>query len=143
MGVTLEDIKSTAWQMSIKNPGGVTQGLNDVRQCVQIILTTTQGSDPLRPLFGSNIYQHIDKPVTIAAPLICAEILDCIGKWEQRITIQRLVYDIIGHRIEFFLFAELVDSNESTELLFYIDKQQPEQTDDTGAFSNGFSFGFS
>lgn len=129
--------------MSLKAPGKVTQGLNDVRQCVQIILTTTQGSDPLRPLFGSKIYTHIDKPVTIAAPLICAEILDCVGKWEPRIIIKKLIYDIIGSRIEFYLFSELVDGGEAAELLFYIDRQNPEEPIDTGAFSNGFSFGFS
>lgn len=143
MATKLNDIKSSAWQLSLKAPGKVTQGLNDVRQCVQIILTTTQGSDPLRPLFGSKIYTHIDKPVTIAAPLICAEILDCVGKWEPRIIIKKLIYDIIGSRIEFYLFSELVDGGEAAELLFYIDRQNPEEPIDTGAFSNGFSFGFS
>lgn len=131
--------------MSLRAPGEITQGLNDVRQCVQIIITTTQGSDPLRPLFGSKIYQHIDKPVTVAAPLICAEILDCIGKWEPRITIKKLLYDVIGHRIEFYMFAELVDSNETAELYFYIDRQENlEVIPPVGhAFSNGFDFGFS
>lgn len=143
MATTIDEIKSSAWQLSTRAPGMVSQGLNDVRQCVQIILTTTLGSDPLRPLFGSKIYLHIDKPVTIAAPLICAEILDCVGKWEPRITIKRLVYEIVGSRIDFFLFSELIDSGEGTQLLFWIDKQQPVEPLDTGAFSNGFSFGFS
>lgn len=143
MATQVPDIKSSAWQLSLKAPGQVTQGLNDVRQCVQIILTTTIGSDPLRPLFGSNIYTHIDKPVNIAAPLICAEILDCIGKWESRIIINRLVYDIVGSRIDFFLFSELVDSAQSSELAFYIDLQQPDPLENPRAFSNGFSFGFS
>lgn len=140
---TINDIKSSAWQMSLKAPGLITQGLNDVRQCVQIILTTTKGSDPLRPLFGSDIYLHIDKPTNVAPALICAEILDCLGKWEPRIIIRRLVYEVVGSRIDFFLLSELVDSNETSELLFYIDRQEPHENIETGAFSNGFSFGFS
>jgi len=145
MAIQISDIQSTAWQLSLRAPGEVTQGLNDVRQCVQLILTTTQGSDPLRPLFGSKLYQYIDDPVVSAAPLICAEILDCIGKWEPRITIKKLIYDIIGYRIEFYMFAELVDSNEATELAFYIDRQDNlEIIPSIGrAFSNGFDFGFS
>lgn len=143
MATQLSDIKSSAWQLSLSAPGKITQGLNDVRQCVQIILTTTIGSDPLRPLFGSRIYEHIDKPAAVAAALISAEILDCLNKWEPRIIINRLTYDIIGSRLEFYIFSALIDGSEADELLFYIDRQQPEQPGETGAFSTGFSFGFS
>jgi hypothetical protein len=38
---------------------GFVEGIEDIRQSIRIILETPQGSDPLRPEFGSNIYQYI------------------------------------------------------------------------------------
>jgi phage baseplate assembly protein W len=95
-------------------------------------------------LFGSDIWQFIDKPVNIAAANISAEIIDAIGKWEQRIIIKKLTYDINGSRIDFELTAELLESGEVTQILFFIDRQK--QIDGTTigrAFSSGFDFGFS
>jgi len=144
MAVKLSDIKATNWQFSIVSGGEVAEGIQDVRQCIQIILTTRKGSDPLRPLFGSDIYRHIDKPVDVAAALISAEILDALNKWETRIIIKNLVYTISGNQIYFDITAELLESGEATELTFYIDRQNQIEIPTIGrAFSNGFTIGFS
>lgn len=143
MAVKIQDIKSSNWQLSVLGPGQIAEGIDDLRQCIQIILTTSRGSDPFRPLFGSDIWKYIDSPVNTAVANISAEIIDCIGKWEPRIIIKKLVYNIVYSRIDFVLTAELVESSQTTEILFYIDAQRNIDPPTIGRnFSNGFDFGF-
>lgn len=144
MATKLEDIKATNWQLSTQMIGQVVEGVNDIRQCMGIILTTTKGSDPMRPLFGSDIWRFIDSPINTAVSNISAEIIDSIGKWEQRIIIKELTYNINGSRIDFELTGELLESGEITQILFFIDRQTQIDPPSMGrAFSNGFDFGFS
>ncbi len=143
MATTLQDIRATNWQLSRTQIGQVVSGIEDIRQCFGIILTTTKGSLPLNPLFGSDIWQFIDRPVTTAVADISAEILDAIGKWEPRVTIKNLSYEIMGSRINYAIEFVLLESSEVTEILFYIDRQTQIEIPPMGrAFSNGFDFGF-
>lgn len=48
---------------------------------MDIALRTTKGSDPLRPEFGSNIYQYMDTPLDTAIPNIKAEIINTLEMW--------------------------------------------------------------
>lgn len=144
MATKLEDIKATNWQLSNQMIGQVVEGIDDIRQCIGTILTTTKGSDPMRLLFGSDIWQFIDNPVNTAVANISAEIIDCIGKWEPRVIIKELVYNVKGTKIDFELTAELLESGEITQILFFIDRQKQITPAVIGrAFSNGFDFGFS
>lgn len=144
MAIKLDDIKATNWQLSNQMIGQVVEGIDDIRQCMGIIFTTTKGSDPMRPLFGSDIWKFIDSPINTAVANISAEIIDCIGKWEQRVIIKELTYNISGSRIDFELMAELLESGEITQILFFIDRQKQIDPSAMGrAFSNGFDFGFS
>lgn len=144
MATKIQDIVSTNWQLSNQTIGQIAEGIDDIRQCIGIILTNTKGSDPLRPLFGSDIWRFIDNPVNTAVANISAEIIDCIGKWEQRIRIKELTYNITGSKIDFELTAELLESGEITQILFFIDRQKQITPAVMGrAFSNGFDFGFS
>lgn len=144
MAKKISDIRATNWQLSNKFLGEVSEGIDDIRQCLQTILTTTKGSDPFRPLFGSDIWKFIDRPVTDASANISAEILDAVGKWEPRIKIKTLLYDITGSRIDYGITVELLESGQTTEILFYIDRQEQISPPTIGrAFSNGFDFGFS
>lgn len=144
MATKINDIKAVNWQLSVNKIGEVVEGIEDLRQCIQTILTTTKGSDPLRPLFGSDIWRFIDTPVTTAVANISAEIIDSIGKWESRVNVEKLSYNIVGSRMDFELTAKMVESGETTEILFYIDRQTLIEADSLGrAFSNGFDFGFS
>lgn len=51
------------WQVSMDDPAAIVEGVDDIVQSINIILTTIPGSDPLRPEFGSNVYQYLDKPL--------------------------------------------------------------------------------
>ena len=124
--------------------GEVVEGIADIRQCIGTILTTTKGSDPLRPEFGSDIWRYVDRPVTVAAPNMAYEILDALGKWERRIIIKELTYIIDGSRIEFTIIATLLENGEVTQVLFYIERERQIDPPAIGrAFSGGFDFGFS
>tara|TARA_R110000782_G_scaffold35019_1_gene83879 strand:+ start:610 stop:1044 length:435 start_codon:yes stop_codon:yes gene_type:complete len=144
MATKIQDIKATNWQLSNQTIGQVAEGLEDIKQCIGIILTNTKGSDPLRPLFGSDIWRFIDSPINTAVANISAEIIDAIGKWEQRVIVKELTYNIAGSKIDFELTAELLESGEITQILFFIDRQKQIAPPAIGrAFSNGFDFGFS
>ena len=67
--------------------GNVVQGLNDVNQCIQIILTTPKGSDPLRPTFGADLWRYIDVPINRAIAAIVREVTEAITRWEPRVTV--------------------------------------------------------
>jgi uncharacterized protein len=144
MAKKLIDIKAVNWQLSNIRLGDVSEGIDDLRQCIQTILTTTKGSDPMRPLFGSDIWRFIDTPVTTAVANISAEIIDSVSKWESRVNVEKLVYDVTGSRMDFSLTAKMLESGETTEILFYVDRQSQIAPDVLGrSFSNGFDFGFS
>lgn len=145
MATKLQDISATNWQLSTRALGEISQGIEDIRQCIGTILTTTKSSDPIRPQFGSDIWRYMDDNVTTAVADMSAEIIDCINKWETRIQIKKLTYDVVGStRIDFNLTVQLIESGEITEILFYIDRQAQIGVPSIGrAFSNGFDLGFS
>ncbi|MGH7838630.1 MAG: GPW/gp25 family protein [Candidatus Binataceae bacterium] len=96
--ITLADITSADWSLMLDSTAGgvpgaglgnVVQGLQDVNQCVQIILTTPKGSDPLRPTFAIDLWQYVDYPISLATPAIVREVTEAIIHWEPRI-------DLIG-----------------------------------------------
>lgn len=110
MTTLLPDIKSRDWQISTQGVGLVEEGLADIRQCLDIILRTQKGTDPLRPQFGSDIYHYIDQPVTVAIPNMIRAIIEATQIWEKRVTIQRIKYQMVDTaRVDFFITYKLVD----------------------------------
>jgi phage baseplate assembly protein W len=85
MSIQLKEIKSTEWGLDIENLGEVKQGLDDIKQCVYIILTTQKQSDPLREDFGCGAYDYVDQPVNKAIPNMISSILEALEKYEKRI----------------------------------------------------------
>jgi len=83
--ITLADITSADWSLALGAIGQVVQGIADVEQCLGIIVTTPQGSDPLRPTFGANIWRYIDFPISRALPAIVSELTSAITTWEPRV----------------------------------------------------------
>lgn len=84
---TLKDTRN--WQVSISDSAQVVEGAEDLAQCVYIILTTIPGSDPLRPEFGSNVYQYLDKPLGEVRAKIIYTAIEAIELWEKRIEVTR------------------------------------------------------
>jgi phage baseplate assembly protein W len=88
------DIQASDWQLSTEGVGIVVQGLDDIRQCVNLILLTRKGSDPLRPEFGCDMYLYIDKPINTALPLMKKAMLEAIRQWEPRIDVLGITHDV-------------------------------------------------
>lgn len=143
MATTLNDIKSVNWQISVNGIGEIAENIADIRQCIGTIITTTRGTDPLRPEFGTDIWKQVDKPVTVAAPYIVKEILRGIQLWEPRVRVQKLIYTIDQERILFELYIQLLINGDSTQILFEIDRlNRANAANNNRAFNRGFSFAF-
>ena len=78
---TLNEITYVDWQYKLNKIGSVAEGVEDINQCIAIILLTQKGSDPLRPTFGSDIYKYIDYPINSAKANIIRESIEAIEKW--------------------------------------------------------------
>jgi uncharacterized protein len=92
--ITLADIKSADWSLMLDTQqepgsgiGNVVQGVDDVNQCIAIILTTPKGTDVLRPTFGTDLWRYIDSPIGAAGPAIVREVTQSITQWEPRVKV--------------------------------------------------------
>jgi uncharacterized protein len=92
--ITLADIKSADWSLMLDSPGapvsgigGVVMGVDDVDQCIAIILTTPKGSDALRPTFGTDLWKYIDAPIGEAGLAAVREVTQSITQWEPRVRV--------------------------------------------------------
>jgi len=79
------------WQLG-REFGTIAQGANDIMLCLLNILTTRKGSDPHRPRFGSDIFEHLGLPITQAAPRVAAAITEAVRIWEERIVLTAVPY---------------------------------------------------
>lgn len=95
----LNDITYVDWQFKLNDIGSVAEGVEDINQCIAIILNTPKGSDPHRPTFGSNIYKFIDNPINIAKPNIIRETIDAIALWEKRIDVNSVITEFENEHV--------------------------------------------
>lgn len=94
--MNVSDIHTTNWQMSLAKPDTIVEGREDIEQCIDVILKTRKGEDPLRPHFGCGIFDYIDRPVNTSIPSMKKEILDAIARYEPRVQIVSLVATQMG-----------------------------------------------
>jgi phage baseplate assembly protein W len=99
MTTSIGDIRATDWQPKLGGIGEVVEGVDDINQCIRIILGTRKGSVPHRPEFGSDIWKYIDYPVNEAIPHIIRESIDAINAWETRIEIRRVAASVDGSTV--------------------------------------------
>lgn len=79
------DVAGHASGLRSDRVGEVVNDIDDVNQCVGVILLTPKGSDPLRPTFGSNAHLYLDAPFPVAKPQIVREVFEALSAWEPRI----------------------------------------------------------
>jgi len=116
----LENIQSKVWGISILGTGVIAEGLASLRQCISIILHTSLGTDPLRPLFGSRVYKYQDAPTNIAIPNIKASIIEALSIWEKRIKVLSVTHsygETTGH-LQFEITYKLVDENLIDSIIY-------------------------
>ena len=81
----ITQITARNWQLALDQPGDVVADLDDINQCIRVILTTPKGTDPLRPEFACDLWRYIDYPIDRATPHIVREAWDAIETFEPRI----------------------------------------------------------
>lgn len=96
----LQEITYVDWQYKLNGIGSIAEGVEDINQCIAIILATPKGSVPHRPTFGSNLYKYTDYPVNKAKPNVIRETIDAISMWESRIEINSVLIDIENEHIK-------------------------------------------
>lgn len=92
MGVIVSEITSPFWSQSTDVPGGIVAGIEDIKQCIFLIMGTQLGSDPFRHSFGSKVYDYVDEPVIVAAPKIARAAKAAIQLWEPRVTVKDVTF---------------------------------------------------
>lgn len=107
----LNEITYVDWQLKLNEIGSVSEGVDDINQCIAIILLTRKGSDPHRPTFGSNIYKYIDYPINEAIPNIIREATDAITLWETRIKLNSVTASSEETKITIKIEWTLKESN--------------------------------
>ena len=75
--------------------GMLATDVDDVNQCIHLIIFTPKGSDPLRPTFGCDQDRYIDSPINIARPHLVREITDVLRQWEPRIVVTRVSVELV------------------------------------------------
>ena len=109
--MNLNEITYVDWQYKLNEIGGIAQGVDDINQCIAIIITTRKGTDPHRPTFGSDVYKYVDYPVNEAKPNIIRETIDAINIWETRINIKSVSAEIDNTQITIRIEWKLKDGN--------------------------------
>lgn len=91
----------TDWQLSLNAADAIVLGVDDIAQCIFLILNTQPGTDPLRPGFGTRYLDHIDSPINVAAPRMVNEIISAIQRWEKRVTITSVDWKASGSTVTY------------------------------------------
>lgn len=113
---TLSQIFSPVWTYSSQGQGAIAEGISAIRQCIDIIIRTTKGSNPIAVEFGSDVYKYQDYPVNVAVPSIKKAITEAVGQWEPRVTITTIHHTIDGSNLIFEIGYTLVDGNITDSL---------------------------
>ena len=110
---TLNEIKSVDWQPKLNEIGSIVEGIDDIDQCIKIILMTRKGTNPHRPEFGSDIWQYIDYPINEAVPSIIREAFDAVTLWETRVEIKGITVEIIESQIILRIDRQIKGTDDS------------------------------
>lgn len=86
----IENINSANWQLSSKAIGEIVQGVEDIGQQIDLVLSTAVGSDPLRPLFGCDFMPYIGQPISQVLPSLVAAINQAAERWLPNIAIEAI-----------------------------------------------------
>ena len=114
----LSSITSLHWQPALRAEGQVVEGVRDIDQAIRLILSTPRGSDPHRPLFGSDLHLYIDWPVNRVTPYLVRESVDAIRMWEPRVDVVQVRVQIDGShitlRVQWQVARGVIQSTEVT-----------------------------
>lgn len=94
---TRPPVTSATWSGSVFQAGAVLQDVEVIKQRMYNVINTPVGSDPLRPFFGTNIYDYIDRPIQVAVAAVKREIADAIALWLPEVKLDSIKYSITSN----------------------------------------------
>lgn len=89
--VNMSDITAADWSIRLNEPGSVVENLDDINQCIKVILETPKGSRAHEPLFGCDVWQFLDQPLGEALPRIINAVIEAVEEWEPRAKLTSVV----------------------------------------------------
>lgn len=108
----VRDIHTVDWQLSISSPNTLVEDEEDVRQCIEVILKTGKGEDPLRPHFGSGLIDWVDTPNVRSIANMKKEIIEAIARWEPRVILKKITHKIDLGQVIFNLYFLTKENNK-------------------------------
>lgn len=87
----MTDITAADWSLKLGEPGSVVENLDDINQCIRVILETPKGSRAHEPLFGCDVWQYLDQPFSEALPRIVSAIIEAVEEWEPRVKLTSVI----------------------------------------------------
>ena len=111
---TLNEITYVDWQYKLNKIGSVAEGVEDINQCIAIILLTHKGSDPLKPTINKEKNKYINYPKNSEKANIIRESIEAIEKWETRIKVDSVIVEIKETQIKIQIQWSLKSSNTTT-----------------------------
>jgi phage baseplate assembly protein W len=102
---TQNTLLTTHWQLAPSLDSQAVQGVDDIHQCIDHILSTMKGTD----VFGSDHFQYIDQPEDIAIPNIVREVTLALKRWEKRITVDSVNVEGTAPHFEFVIYWSLTE----------------------------------
>ena len=109
----LNEITYVDWQYKLNGIGNIAEGVEDINQCIAVILSTQKGSVPHRPTFGSDILKYVDYPVNVAKANIIRETIDAITLWETRVKVDAVTVSINESQLNIKVQWSLTKGNVS------------------------------
>lgn len=120
MTTIAENIGNQYFQLSTLGVGALAVGIEDIRQCIDVILRTIPGTDPFRPLFGCNAYKYADKAINVAIPNIKSEIYQALSLWEPRIEVLTITHDFEQYAQLAFLITYKITDDDFIDSIVYM-----------------------
>ena len=112
----LNEITYVDWQYKLNGIGNIAEGVEDINQCIAVILSTQKGSVPHRPTFGSDILKYVDYPVNVAKANIIRETIDAITLWETRVKVDAVTVEINETQLNIKVQWSLNEGNVSNSV---------------------------
>lgn len=100
MSVHVDDITTKTWSVKVASLGDIVADVEDIKQCVALIVFTRKRSVPGQPEFGCDWYNYIDYPINTAGALMVREIRNAVSRWETRAAISDLQYKIVNGNLQ-------------------------------------------
>lgn len=86
----ITEVKSSIYTVSLAKQGDIKQGVDFINQNITILLQTRKFSDPLRPEFGCDMADKIDKPFNQVRSSVIKIVKDAINIFIPEIVINKI-----------------------------------------------------